>query len=160
MLSSSPGPGDEQWPTGALLAMTARLVEQAWNRRLDDLGISAAGAGVLIALEHAPLSQTELAARNRVAAQTMSRTLDRLERAGLIRREPHPTDRRRFQIQRTDQGTEVLRIALHGQSEAKSIFDQLGDHERFRNDLLDLIAILEEPLARGGARPPRTHPTS
>ncbi len=143
MLSSFSAPAGDSWPTGALLAIAARLISQAWNRRLTDLGISPAGAGVLIALEEGPLSQAELAARNRVAAQTMSRTLDGLERAGLIRRGSHPTDRRRFQIQRTQQGTQVLRTAMHGQPEAESVFELLEDPHRFRDDLLHLIEILE-----------------
>ncbi len=61
MLSISSAPGGEPWPTGALLAMAARLIEQAWNRRLDGLGLSAAAASVLIALDRGPFSQTQLA---------------------------------------------------------------------------------------------------
>jgi DNA-binding MarR family transcriptional regulator len=147
MLSSSSAPGGDPWPTGTLLAMAARLIEQAWNRRLADLGISAVDVGVLIALEEGPLSQTQLAARCRVAGQTMSRTLDRMEGAGLVHRAHHPTDRRRHEVKRTDQGTTVLRSALHGQPEAQSIFNELHDPERFRNDLLHLIEVLERPTA-------------
>lgn len=145
MLATSSAQGGEAWPTGALLAMAARLIEQAWNRRLVSLGISAAGASVLIALDRGPLSQTQLAAQCRVTGQTMSRTLDRLERDGLVHRGSHPTDRRRTEVKRTDHGTEVLQTALHGHAGAPSIFDQLADPQRFRSDLLCLIEALEEP---------------
>ncbi len=145
MLSTSSAPGGEAWPTGALLAMAARLIEQAWNRRLVSLGISAAGASVLIALDRGPLSQTQLAAQCRVTGQTMSRTLDRLQRDKLVHRGPHPTDRRRTEVKRTNHGTEVLQTALHGHAGASSIFDQLADPQRFRSDLLCLIEALERP---------------
>jgi len=143
-LSTSSAPDAEPWPTRALLAMAARLIGQAWNRRLAGLGISAAGASVLMALADGPLSQTQLAAQCRVTGQTMSRTLDRLERAGLVRRGSHPTDRRRYQVRRTSQGATVLRTALHGQAGAGSVFDRLPDPQRFRRDLLRLIEALEE----------------
>lgn len=96
-----------------------------------------------MALADGPLSQTQLAARCRVTGQTMSRTLDRLERAGLVRRGSHPTDRRRSQVERTSQGATVLRTALHGQAGAESVFDRLQDPQRFRRDLLELIETLE-----------------
>lgn len=145
MLSNLSTAAAESWPTGALLAMAARLIEQAWNRRLAGLEISGAGTSVLIALDGGPLSQTELAALCRVTGQTMSRALDRLERTGLVRREADPTDRRRAQVQRTHRGSEVLRTALQGEPEAQSVFDQLPDPQRFRHDLMRLIAVLERP---------------
>jgi len=142
-LTTFPGAGGEPWPTGALLAIAARLIEQAWNRRLAGLGISPAGTSVLIALEEGALSQTQLAGLCRVTAQTMSRTLDRLQRDGLIRREPHPTDRRRSHVRRTAQGTKTLRAALHGRPRGESVFERLDDPDRFRADLLRLIEALE-----------------
>lgn len=103
---------------------------------------------MLIALEEGALSQTQLAARCHVTAQTMSRTLDRLQRDGLIRRDPHPTDRRRSEVRRTAQGTKTLRAALHGRPGAESVFERLEDPDRFHAELLRLIEALERADGR------------
>lgn len=51
---------------------------------------------------------TGLAAGERVRPQSMARTLDTLEAAGLISRSPHPTDRRQHMITLTDTGRAVI----------------------------------------------------
>ena len=39
----------------------------------------------------------------------MSRFVDRVEKAGYVRREPDPADRRALQVMLTDEGVELLR---------------------------------------------------
>jgi hypothetical protein len=73
----------ESWPTGTLLAAAGRPAEQAWNRRLAALGVTATGISALITLEGGPRSQAELAAADRITEQSTGRTIDRLERQGL-----------------------------------------------------------------------------
>lgn len=133
----------ESWPTGTLVATVGRLIERAWNRRLSDAGITASGVGVLLALGDGPRSQAELATANRVSEQSMGRAIDRLERQGLLSRQPHDTDRRRVVVSRTGRGDAALRAALHGQPGATSVFDQLPDHGRLRADLIQLIHLLD-----------------
>jgi DNA-binding MarR family transcriptional regulator len=69
---------------------------------------------VLDALERAngdALSQRELVARVRRTAGTVSVRLGRLQRAGLITREPDPENRRSVTVTLTDRGREWLRAA-------------------------------------------------
>jgi DNA-binding MarR family transcriptional regulator len=51
---------------------------------------------------------SELAAGERVRPQSMARTLDSLEAAGMVQRTPHPTDRRRHVIALTGTGHAVI----------------------------------------------------
>jgi len=74
----------------------ARMWRLALDRRLKDLGISQAGwlSVAYIAKAKSPLSQAELASLVQVEAATMVSTIDRLEKAGLVRRLPSESDRR------------------------------------------------------------------
>jgi MarR family transcriptional regulator for hemolysin len=78
------------------LHSTSRAWRLALDRRLKDLGVSQASwltIAVAARAEH-PLSQTELAQRLAVEGATMVAMIDRLSEAGLVVREPSPTDRR------------------------------------------------------------------
>jgi DNA-binding MarR family transcriptional regulator len=44
------------------------------------------------------LSQAELATKSQIDRTTMGGIIDRLEKEGLIRRQPHPEDRRAYQV--------------------------------------------------------------
>jgi DNA-binding MarR family transcriptional regulator len=50
------------------------------------------------------LSQSELSARSQIDRTTMGGIIDRLEKEGLVRRDPHPDDRRAFQVFLTERG--------------------------------------------------------
>ena len=78
------------------LHTTARIWRLALDRRLKDLGVSQAGwlSVAYIAKAKSPLSQAELASLVQVEAATMVSTIDRLEKAGLVRRLPSESDRR------------------------------------------------------------------
>ena len=55
------------------------------------------------------LRVNELADAVVLSRTAMSRFVDRVEKAGYVRREPDPTDRRALQITLTDEGAELLR---------------------------------------------------
>ncbi len=137
---SGAGPGSDQrmvdWPTGRLLSTAARLVEHAWAEALEKQGLTHAGLIALHLLDAGPLSQTELAARARVENQTMSRTVERLQREGFVRRAPDPADRRRQVVTRTDAGRDVW---VRTRSLEAELFPQLGDPQRLRDTLLEII---------------------
>jgi MarR family transcriptional regulator, organic hydroperoxide resistance regulator len=124
------------WPTGRLLATAARATENRWHDALDGLGLTHAGLVALHLLDDGPLAQADLARAARVEAQTMSRTLERLERAGHIRREPHPTDRRRILVARTPEGDAALARA---QVVERDLFPSAADTDAFRRALLEII---------------------
>ncbi len=54
------------------------------------------------------MSTNELSAAERVRPQSMSITVQSLEQAGLVRRRPHPTDRRTVLIELTRKGVKTL----------------------------------------------------
>ncbi|WP_240977328.1 MarR family transcriptional regulator [Planctomonas sp. JC2975] len=94
----------ESWPMGRLLGAASRAVERRWARALESHGLTHAGVIVLHLLTLGVTSQTTLAKHAHVEVQTMSRTVDRLERDGLVTREQDAADRRRHIVAITDAG--------------------------------------------------------
>lgn len=128
------------WPIGRLLSTAARMMEHAWQATLEEHGLSHAGLVVLSLLGDGEASQRELAERARVQTQTMSRTLERLERDGLVTRVAHASDRRRHVVRRTEKGAEIFRTAGRLESE---LFPTLPDEAEFRANLLHVIGSAE-----------------
>jgi MarR family transcriptional regulator for hemolysin len=89
----------------------ARVWRQAVDRRLNGLGVSQASwmTITVAAKAKSPLSQSELAERLAVEGATMVSMVDRLVKAGLVRREPSTTDRRVKHVALTEAGER-----LHG----------------------------------------------
>lgn len=141
-MDPTPTPGEAEhgpmteWPTGRLLSTASRLIEHAWLDALDERGLSHAGFIALHIIGDTSTSQTELAARAHVENQTMSRTLDRLEREGYIKRERDTRDRRRHIITRTPEGAAVWESA---RSLEADVFPPTSDSQALREALLELI---------------------
>ncbi|UWX96159.1 MarR family winged helix-turn-helix transcriptional regulator [Arthrobacter zhaoxinii] len=137
-------PDMERWPTGRLLSTAARLVEHAWNERLVSIGLTHAGVIALGVLEtQGPMTQARLAQLVRVQAQTMGKTLARLETHGHVSRVRNDLDKRSHMVTITAQGTE----ALH---EAQNIERTLLDggellSEALRSQLRKVISELGSP---------------
>ncbi|MFJ3034743.1 MarR family winged helix-turn-helix transcriptional regulator [Curtobacterium pusillum] len=129
------------WPLGRLLSAAARAVERDWDERLRAIGLPhAALIAIDILIRTGPTGADTLARTARVQPQTMSRTLERMERDGLVERSPHPADRRRRIVTVTDHGREAWETARHIER------DVLPDDPALRDALTAL-------LARGDARP-------
>jgi DNA-binding MarR family transcriptional regulator len=129
------------WPTGRLLSTAARLVEHAWAEALERQGLTHAGIIALHLLDGGPISQTELASRARVETQTMSRTIERLEREGFVVRHPDAADRRRHLVTRTEAG----RLAWEQtRSLEAEVFPPLSDQDALRGTLLEIIRSSSE----------------
>lgn len=126
----------DDWPLGRLLSMAARLVEHSWNDALEQRGLTHAGLIALHFLDAGPLNQTELARSARVENQTMSRTVERLEREGLVRREADPRDRRRQIVSRTDAGTAAWASTRDLEAE---LFPRLEHPDHLRAQLIEII---------------------
>jgi DNA-binding MarR family transcriptional regulator len=126
----------DAWPTGRLLSMASRLVEHAWGEALEKEGLTHAGLIVLDLLDGGALSQTELATRARVEVQTMSRSLERLEREGFVAREKHPADGRRHVVTRTPAGRRVWERAKTLEAD---LFPSIADNAGMRAALLEII---------------------
>lgn len=98
-------------PFGFLLIDSARLLRARFDRALDEaqLGLTAGEARALFhAHFHGPSRQTALAARMGVEPMTLVGFLDRLEAAGLVVREPDPSDRRAKIVRLTPQAQPLL----------------------------------------------------
>ena len=88
------------------------LLNRQLRKELAPLGITAGQAALLHAIRTNPrLGVRDLAAREGISAPAMSAHLDRLEAAGLVRRQRSAADRRRVVAEVTEQGVRVLRSA-------------------------------------------------
>ena len=101
----------QTWTLSRLLITASRLVEHHIAEQLRPYHLTHASFGVLALVSRGPISQRELAHATRVEEQTISQSVDRLERLGMVTREKDPTDRRRFLVTMTDAGREAFRQA-------------------------------------------------
>lgn len=128
--------GPETWPLGRLLGAASRAVERAWYDALEARGLTHAGLIVLHFVELGFSSQTDLARAAQVEAQTMSRTVDRLEREGLVTREPDPSDRRRHVVAITPRGRTAFE-AVRGLED--EVFPEVDDPAALRAALIQIL---------------------
>lgn len=127
-----------------LIARAAHILGRVVEARFRELGIGVAQIPVFIALqEGARRSQKELARFAGVEQPSMAQLLARMERDGLIRREPDPADGRSSLISLTEAA--VARVAparailAQGNQEALAGFDD-GDVEQ-------LVVLLRRVIA-------------
>jgi DNA-binding MarR family transcriptional regulator len=86
----------------------ARLMRRL-RQEADPRGLTMSQLAALSRLERlGAANMSELAEGERVRPQSMARTLGALESAGMVRRTPHPTDRRQNLITVTDRGRSVI----------------------------------------------------
>jgi DNA-binding MarR family transcriptional regulator len=103
----------DQWPTGRLLSTAARLVEHSWNEKLGAIGLTHAGVIAIEVLNaQGPMTQAQLAQYVRVQAQTMGKTLSRLEAHGHIVRVRSTSDRRSHVVSLTERGKDAVAAAV------------------------------------------------
>ena len=89
----------------ALLKLAREL-----RRESHALGVTGGQVTLLIQIHKSRgLGVNELAARERISPAAMSGHVDRLEKAGLVTRTPHASDRRRQVLALTAEGDRVLR---------------------------------------------------
>lgn len=95
------------------MSTAARLVEHSWNEKLGAIGLTHAGViAIEVLAANGPMTQAQLAQLVRVQAQTMGKTLSRLESHGHIARVRSSTDRRSQVVSLTDQGREAVAAAV------------------------------------------------
>jgi MarR family transcriptional regulator for hemolysin len=92
------------------VVLTGKAMRAQFDAALADAGASLVVWIVLNQVEGTPaLSQRELAARMQIEGPTLTRHLDRMEADRLIRRRPHPSDRRKIQVEATAAGRQLVR---------------------------------------------------
>jgi DNA-binding MarR family transcriptional regulator len=83
--------------------------------------------------EHGPRRFTELAKITGTGARSLTQTVDTLERDGLARRQPDPSDRRATLVTITDLGTTTYLSSVEPKQEAfEHLFGALSAEERTR----------------------------
>jgi DNA-binding MarR family transcriptional regulator len=89
----------------ALLKLAREL-----RRESHALGVTGGQVTLLIQIRrHRGLGVNDLAALERISPAAMSGHVDRLEKAGLVTRTPHESDRRKHVLALTDEAERVLR---------------------------------------------------
>lgn len=117
----------------------SRLLMRQFEQRLRPLGFGLAYLPTLMALkENGALLQKHLAEHARVEQPTMASLLARMERDGMIARDPHPDDKRASQISLSAKARRSLPTAIRQLTE---IADQAtaGFSEAERATLLALL---------------------
>ncbi|MGE5286935.1 MAG: MarR family winged helix-turn-helix transcriptional regulator [Micromonosporaceae bacterium] len=99
-------------PVSRLAGLAARLISTYWWYTAEGTGVSAAGLGVLAALEEEDgLRSGEVAARSWISPPMVSYLADVLERNGYLRRRGDGRDRRVVHLHLTGKGREKLQEA-------------------------------------------------
>jgi DNA-binding MarR family transcriptional regulator len=143
----------EAWTLSRLLVTATRLVEHGIAESLRPYDLTHAGFGVLALVQRQPLTQREIAHRARVEEQTVSRTVERLERLGLVDRRRDPQDRRRLLVAPTQTGLAAFRAATR-HDPAEDLLADLPDPAGLRAQLAllvrrlggeDAVPVLDDP---------------
>ena len=135
-------PDLSNWPISRLLSTAARLVEHAMDESLGSLNLTHAGVSVLEVLAaEGEMTQRGLADRVRVEAQTMGKTVARLEAGGHVVRTRSEADRRQQLVSASEQGLFALekaalleRVLIGGGREMAAFKAQLSDIVRSAGD--------------------------
>src|SRR4051794_19391525 len=96
----------------ARLEAAAMRIRRNGRRGGPSAGLSGPRLSALAAIARlGPVSLARLAGAEQVSAPTMTRLVEALVRAGLVRREPDPANRRRVRITATDEAPAALRVS-------------------------------------------------
>ncbi len=134
---------------GYLVTRAQKLLHRGLGDRLHKHGVSVAQWVVLVALwEKDGLSQKEISHRIAVEMPTLSRTVDRMERDGLVCRVRNADDRRQVNIFLTEHGAGLWRDLV-----VEAHANQTQALSGFTEDEKDLLRVLlKRVIANMGTR--------
>jgi MarR family transcriptional regulator, 2-MHQ and catechol-resistance regulon repressor len=96
-----------------VLARCHRVLSQVAEHSIDEAGLCLSDFAALEALLHkGPLTITEIQGKVLLASGSMTDAVDRLEKKGLIKRGPAPSDRRAKVLHLTPEGRRVVESAF------------------------------------------------
>lgn len=136
------------------------LLELHNRQTFDEYQLSASARQILFVIDGAgqPLEPSVIAERLLVTTGSMTSLLDNLEKRGLIRRQPHPDDRRKLLIDITPAAQLIvddLLPSLHARERDVMAAALAPNEQRL---LLRSIAKLQQ-AALAAQSAPATHPT-
>lgn len=135
-----------------LLFEVAQALESRLLPQLTEHGMSTIEAGVLLRLARSPgqrLRMTDLATQADLSASGLTRVVDRLETAGLVRREACATDRRVTYTALTPTGGDRVAAMLPGHIEAvEESFTGLLEKKQLAA-LLDALRTVRDQIRPG-----------
>ncbi|HEX5934821.1 MAG TPA: MarR family transcriptional regulator [Pseudorhizobium sp.] len=118
-----------------LAGQLAKEFSRSLQSRASALGFSPGQFPVLLELwQEDGLTQKQLLDRLEVEQATLANTLARMERSGLIQREPHPGDRRAQIIRLTGIGRDLEKQAVDAAAEADAAL--FSGFRRFERELM------------------------
>jgi DNA-binding MarR family transcriptional regulator len=142
-------------PYELLLAML--LVQNSLERRSEaffqPFGLTASKFNILnlLSMKNGQMDQSELVGQLLVGKSSISIVLNRMVRDNLIRRKPHPNDRRQVVLVITKKGNEIWsKVAPDYEANAREVFGKVPPSHRnqFLQDLKKLHEAISEPVAR------------
>lgn len=115
-----------------LLSQLGVYLAEDFIQRLEPFGVEPRSYAVLKALsEDDGQSQRELSVRLNIHRNVMVTVVDKLERQELVKRMPHPADRRAFAVTLTDKARKLLpKLDAQGRAQEDEITASLSDAER------------------------------
>jgi len=137
------------------IAAIQRRIKRMLDETLEEHGLTSGEWLVLGKLSRSPDGRRpagELAAKVELSSAAMTNRLDRLEKAGLVRRVPDEHDRRSVQIQVTDEGRALYERAVEAQAAREGIVAEALDpaqQDELNNLLRRLMLAFERREAQG-----------
>ena len=122
-----------------------------WVRAcLQDRGVTYARVRLLGALRcNGPQIMSSISEELGVTRRNITALVDALEEEGLVRRKPHPTDRRATVIEMTVRGERTMdRIYDEHRAAVAGLFTDLDEEDQ--EDLMRMLGVLHEALRREG----------
>jgi DNA-binding MarR family transcriptional regulator len=137
-----------------LLSQLGIYLADDFVHRLEPFGVEPRAYAVLKALsENDGRSQRELSTELGIHRNVMVTVVDKLERDGLVKRMPHPADRRAFAVTLTDKARELLpKLDAQGHDQEDEITASLTDAER------EAVLQYLQKMSRAARLIPGVHP--
>lgn len=134
-----------------------RWLTQLLPSIVPDVDISYQQINVLYLVRTVDASMAEMARILGVAPTVITGLVDRLEARGLIRREAHPSDRRRIQLVLTERGNEISvqvenAIAQRIEDRLQALSERDREHLRTGLELLEKLTIDLEKQTAGSTQ--------
>ncbi|HEY1317163.1 MAG TPA: MarR family transcriptional regulator [Gaiella sp.] len=130
--------------------VASRYVVRILEHRLAPTGIPPYQLGLVTHIrERQPVTPTAVSAASGVPPTTLRDNIQRLVDAGLVRRIPHPSDRRSYNLELTPRGEVMARAADPALAEAYAALERLLPRplEHYQAAVGELNAALEDALA-------------